>query len=136
VLNLLNQDLIWWLSGLSLATIVVMLLAVPWVLARLPQDYFDRPQRQVWRASGQEPLAAVIFGLFKNLLGLVLLVIGFVLLFMPGQGLLTMLLGLVLMNFPGKYQLERWLVRRPGMLATLNWMRSRGGSPPFSLSDD
>jgi len=49
----------------------------------------------------------------------------------PGQGLLTLLVGLLLMNFPGKYQLERWLVGRPGVLGALNWLRRRGGHEPF-----
>ena len=48
-----------------------------------------------------------------------------------GQGLLTLLVGLLLMNFPGKYQLERWLVGRPGVLAALDWLRQRKGEPPF-----
>ena len=49
----------------------------------------------------------------------------------PGQGLLTLLVGLLLMNFPGKYRLERWLVGRRGVLTALNWLRRRGGHPPF-----
>ena len=49
----------------------------------------------------------------------------------PGQGLLTLLAGLLLMNFPGKYQLERWLVSRRGVLTALNWLRRRSGQVPF-----
>ncbi len=49
----------------------------------------------------------------------------------PGQGLLTLLIGLLLLNFPGKYRLERWLVRRPGVLRTLNWVRRRRGQEHF-----
>ena len=41
------------------------------------------------------------------------------------------LVGLLLMNFPGKYRLERWLLRRPGVLGALNWLRGRRGLPPF-----
>jgi hypothetical protein len=55
-------------------------------------------------------------------------------LFTPGRGFLTLPAGLLLMNFPGKCRLERWLVQRPGMLRSLNWLRTRRGKPPFRLS--
>jgi hypothetical protein len=45
--------------------------------------------------------------------------------------LLTLLVGLLVMNFPGKYQLERWLVLRPGVLRGLNWLRRRRDHAPF-----
>ena len=66
-----------------------------------------------------------------SLIGVLLVLIGLVLLFTPGQGLLTLIAGLLLMNFPGKYQLERWLVGRPGVLGALNWLRRRGGRGPL-----
>ena len=71
----------------------------------------------------------------KNALGLVLVILGFIMLFTPGQGLLTLLAGSLLMNFPGKYQLERWLVLRPGVLRALNWLRHRGGHASFEAPD-
>ena len=55
-------------------------------------------------------------------------------LFTPGQGILSILAGLLLMNFPGKFRLERWLVQRPGVLKSLNWLRARRGKAPFRLS--
>ena len=70
-------------------------------------------------------------GLLKNLLGAVLVALGVVMLFTPGQGILTLLAGLLLMNFPGKYRLECWLVQRPGVLRGMNWLRERHGEPPF-----
>ncbi|RME33433.1 MAG: hypothetical protein D6786_07715, partial [Gammaproteobacteria bacterium] len=60
------------------------------------------------------------------------LLAGLIMLFTPGQGLLTMLVGLLLMNYPGKYRLERWLVTRPRVLETLNWIRARTGHPPLA----
>jgi hypothetical protein len=108
-------------------------LAIPWVVTRLPADYFDHRSRESWRESNGEPVVALLLGLVKNVLGAVLLVLGSVMLFIPGQGLLTMLIGLMLMNFPGKYRLERWLVRRPGVLKSLNWLRKKRDRPPFHL---
>ena len=129
--NLDWQQLLFWASAGSLLALVAAIIGVPWVVTRLPHDYFSRPQRAVWRESDGEPVFAVVLGLLKNLLGAVLVALGLIMLVTPGQGLLTLLAGLLLMNFPGKYQLERWLVMRPGVLRALNWLRHRGGHAPF-----
>ena len=71
----------------------------------------------------------------KNLLGLVLALVGILLMFLPGQGLLTLIIGLSIMNYPGKFALERWLVRRPRVLPALNWIRKRFDAPPFESPD-
>jgi hypothetical protein len=52
---------------------------------------------------------------------------------MPGQGLLTILIGLILVNFPGKYKIERRLVRRPGVLQSINKIRTRFQRPPIEI---
>jgi Putative transmembrane protein (PGPGW) len=124
------QQTLLWASGLSLVAVVATLLGMPWVVTQLPHDYFVRPERVAWRASG-EPALALVASVLKNILGLLLVTLGLILLFTPGQGLLTLFIGLMLMNFPGKYRLERWLVGRPGVLNSLNWLRRRRGHPPF-----
>ena len=107
------------------------MMAVPWVLTRLPHDSFSRPERVVLRASARQPVLGLLVGILKNLLGFLLVILGVIMLLTPGQGLLTLLIGLMLMNFPGKYQLERWLVLRPGVLRGLNWLRGRRQQQPF-----
>ena len=125
------EVLFWWASGLSLAGLIGTVIGVPWVLARLSHDYFNQPQRAVWRDYADEPPFALVMGVLKKILGALLVILGLLMLFTPGQGLVTLLVGLLLMNFPGKYQLERWLVGRPGVMNALNWLRRRGGHPPF-----
>jgi hypothetical protein len=127
----MSAELWWWAMGLSLASLLATLVGVPWVVARLPSDYFSRPHRAAWRLTPNRPVVALIFGLAKNALGALLVLLGIILLFAPGQGLLTVLIGLLLINFPGKYRLERWLVRRPGVLRALNWLRRRRGESAF-----
>ncbi len=127
----LLETLLLWASGLSLVGVVATVIGVPWVVARLPQDYFNQSHRAVWRSSADEPWFARVLGGVKNVLGAVLVLLGVVMLVTPGQGLLTLLVGLLLMNFPGKYQLERWLVQRPGVLRALDWLRGRSGQPPL-----
>jgi len=130
------QQLLLWGTGLSLLAVVGTIIGVPWVVTRLPHDYFSRPRRAVWRDTADEPVFALVLGVFKNLLGALLVLLGLVMLVTPGQGLLTLLVGLLLMNFPGKYQLERWLVLRPGVLRGLNWLRSRRDQTPFDTPAD
>jgi hypothetical protein len=125
------QQLLLWGTALSLLAVIGTIIGVPWVVTRLPHDYFSRPRRAVWRETADEPVFALVLGAFKNLLGALLVLLGLVMLVTPGQGLLTLLVGLLLMNFPGKYQLERWLVLRPGVLRGLNWLRGRRNQVPF-----
>jgi len=125
------ETVLLWASGLSLVGFVGTLIGVPWVVARLPHDYFNQPHRAVWRLSLEAPWYALLLGAVKNVLGVLLVLLGIIMLITPGQGLLTLLVGLLLMNFPGKYQLERWLVCRPGVMKALDWLRKRKGQPPF-----
>lgn len=120
-----------WATGLSLAALVATAVGVPWVVARLPSDYFSRRRRSSWRQNAARPMLALAVSVGKNLLGSVLVLLGLLMLVTPGQGLLTLLIGLLLLNFPGKYRVERWLVRRRGVLRALNWLRRRRGQPPF-----
>ena len=115
----------------SVLAVMVTIIAVPWVVSRLPHDYFSRPQRSVWRESSPEPIWARVVGVLKNILGALLVVLGLVMLITPGQGLITLFAGLLLMNFPGKYRLERWLMLRPGIYRGLNWLRRRRQQLPF-----
>lgn len=122
-------ELILWGSGLSLVTLAAAVFAVPWVVAHLPVDYFSGPRRHALRE--QLGLGAWMLVLLKNVAGGLLVMIGFILLFMPGQGVLMMLVGLLIMNFPGKYRLERLLVAREGVFRALNWLRVKHSLPPF-----
>jgi hypothetical protein len=129
------QRIIWWTTSLSLLAVVATVIGVPWVISRLPADYFNREKRTAWRRTGREPLFALALGIVKNVFGAVLVVLGTIMLVTPGQGLLTLFIGLLLMNFPGKYRLERWLVSRQGVLKALNWMRARHRQPPFEAPE-
>jgi hypothetical protein len=106
------------LTAGSLAIVLRVVLA-------LPADYFERePEgRMPWT------LARVA----RNLAGLLLIAVGGILSVpgIPGQGLLTMLVGVLLVDFPQRRKLERALLRRPGVLPTLNRLRGRFGRPPL-----
>lgn len=130
-----NPHLLWWLGALSVATFVGTLVLVPWLLSRLPADYFAaRRPRSALRES--HPVIRMVLLVLKNLLGLVLLAAGIAMLVLPGQGLLTVLLGLSLLNFPGKFALERAIVSRQAVRRGIDWIRRRANRPPLVLDDD
>ena len=122
-------DLVLWGTLLSLVTLAGALVAVPVVVSRLPADYFSSPRRHPVRE--QAGLWLLLVDGVRNLVGAMLIVIGVLLLFTPGQGLVTVLAGLMIMNFPGKYRLERAIVARESVFRALNWFRLRRGHPPF-----
>ena len=99
-----------------------------WAIARLPSDYFTREKRRQLESLDRYPVLRVLILGAKSLLGVVLLLAGLLMLVAPGQGVLTLLAGLILIEFPGKYRLERWLVTRPKVWRSMNWLRARFGS--------
>jgi hypothetical protein len=71
----------------------------------------------------------------KNLLGLVLVLLGAIMALpgVPGQGLLTMIIGMTILDFPGKRRLEVRFLHRPRILGALNRLRARFGRQPLVL---
>lgn len=118
------------LGILSGVMFLASLLAVPWLFARLPADYFVR-ERPHLQEDGWRWYRWLAGKLFKNLLGAVLFLAGAVMLGLPGQGIVTMLIGLTLIDYPGKRALELRIIRRPKILRGINWMRSRYRQPPL-----
>lgn len=113
----------------SLVMVVVSLLALPWFIARLPVDYFARVSRPALRESDLR--AHPVRRIAKNVVGIVLAVAGFAMLFLPGQGLLTILIALTLLEFPGKARLEARLVENDTVFSALNWLRRKADKEPF-----
>ena len=72
--------------------------------------------------------------ILKNVIGVVFLLAGFAMLFLPGQGLLTMLIGISLMDFPKKRQLEAKMVGQPTLLSVINGRRRQFDKPPLTLA--
>ncbi len=119
---------LWWALSLSAITFLGTLIAVPILVVRIPPDYFTgRRRRRI--EDPAHPLRRLALRLAKNLAGWVFIFAGIVMLVVPGQGLLTIVIGLMLVDFPGKYRFERWLVSRPPVLRSINWLRRRRGRP-------
>ncbi|GKS59993.1 hypothetical protein YTPLAS18_35200 [Nitrospira sp.] len=123
-----------WLAFASVVMFVGTLIAIPFILVRLPPDYFEDDSPHDWFRN-QHPVLRLVAHLIKNAVGLVFLLAGFAMLFLPGQGVLTMLIGISLMDFPGKRKLERKMVGQPAVLSTINKMREKFGSPPLVIKN-
>lgn len=123
------------LGTVSLVSIVVFvgsLVALPWIVARLPRDYFSRRRRghQSFLRSRRWQRPARIA---KNVVGALLLLAGIAMLLLPGQGIIAIVVALVLLDYPGKRAFERKLVSRPHVLRALNALRRRAGTEPLVL---
>jgi hypothetical protein len=135
----LHPDWPLWLDivvGLVLFVVMasVSLLVTGWAVVRLPADYFRGPHPPpFWE--DKHPVLRLLGRVGKNVLGVVLVIVGIILSLpgVPGQGLLTILLGLMLLDLPGKRRVEQRLVRRPGLLRVINGLRARYGRAPLIL---
>lgn len=133
LLNLANDYLhLLPIIGLVSALIfVISLLSLPWLVALIPEDYFLSAERRPSPWEKRNPFIKITLIVCKNILGFVLLLGGFLMLFVPGQGLLTMVAGLVLMDYPGKFALEKKIVKNPSIYKGLNWLRAKANKPPL-----
>ena len=120
-----NHDLLWLLGIVSVFTFIATLIVVPWLVIKIPADYFSPQKRHVMLWREEHPVVRWTLLLIKNLLGAVLLLLGLGMLIFPGQGLLTILVGLILLDFPGKFRFERWIISKKQILRTVNWLRQK-----------
>ncbi len=128
-----NDNLFWWATSASIGTFVVSLLIVPGILARIPADYFVRSERPEKPWEHMNPVLRLAMIVAKNVLGGLLVLIGLVMIPLPGQGVLTLVIGLSLVDFPGKYRFERWLITREKVYKAVNWVRHKAGREPIVL---
>lgn len=113
--------------GLSVASVVMFvgsILLVPWLVAKAPEDFFVRDE---------PPRRSMVLRVLKNVVGAASLVLGVLMLFLPGQGLLMLVVGISLIDFPGKRKVQRWLVRKESVQRGLDFLRRRAHKPPFVM---
>ena len=124
----ISKEMLVWLSIGSGIGLLIGAVAVPLVIVHMPADYFANSQRQSWLAK-QPTVLRIPLRVLKNLLALILIILGIAMLVLPGQGVLSILLGLALADFPGKLTLQRWILQRPKVIASLNWLRRKFHRP-------
>lgn len=116
------------IAFISLGTFLLSLVLIPWSIGRLPNDYFVQLQRL---RPENRPRNTIFILVLRNVIGSILLIAGIIMLFLPGQGILTILIGLLCMAFPGKYRFVLYLISRPSIQTSLDWIRRKMKRPPF-----
>ena len=134
--ELLNEyrDLFITLAWVSFILLIISVAIIPWLVIKIPADYFHHERRIRVSTESKYPILSQLLNGIRNLLGFAMILLGTLMLVLPGQGILTILIGLFLMNFPGKYRLERKLIAMPKVLKSLNWIRSKANKAPFVVS--
>ncbi len=107
----------------SITMFVGTLAAIPWLVRRLPVDYFVRPPPK-------HPLPKKIA---RNIIGFALIAAGVAMLVLPGQGILTILIGLSIVDLPVKHRIMQWLLSRPTIEEGVQRLRARAGKPPLVI---
>ena len=132
---LFSKEVLWSLFVLSILGFIGSLIAIPFVLVRLPTHYFDMRYPRTWMKE-HRPVLRWVGLILKNVVGVVFFLAGVAMLFLPGQGLLTMLIGISMVDFPGKRRLESKLIGQPAVLKTINALRQKFGRPPLTVADN
>jgi hypothetical protein len=131
-----NQSLLIWLSFFSAIFFIISLIALPWLVGLIPEDYFFNNTTDPQNANEENFFYRLVMKIGKNALGLVLLAGGVLMLFLPGQGLLTIFMGAILIDYPKKKLIERRFIKIAFILKGLNWIRIKGGHSYLRLNKD
>ncbi len=120
-----------WLGIISIIMFTASLLLIPWLVSRLPHDYFIKQKDSFPSHRVLYSLNKLVLVVLRNILGTLLLLAGIAMLVLPGQGILTIILGLSMINFPGRQKLIQNLVQHSSVQQALNWIRIKTSRPPF-----
>lgn len=115
------------LVGVGVVMAIASTVAIPWLIVRMPADYFTTPRKP----DIDRGLLATLVWVLRNALAVLLVLAGMIMLVLPGQGLLTILIGIGISTFPGKYRLERAIMRRSAVFRSANWIRRRAHRAPL-----
>ena len=122
------------IGGVSLGMLVVSALLVPFFVQSLPADYFKKRKIRAKPSWVPMPLH-VLYLVVKNIIGIVLIILGLAMLVLPGQGLITLIIGIILTDIPGERQAFLFVLRKTPVLKGMNWLRKKKNIPPFELPE-
>ncbi len=131
-----NTDLVTFLITVSVISFIGSLIIIPWLIIRLPENYFLGSERRLSKIKNLHPVVYITIKILKNIAGVLLFLLGLIMLALPGQGILTMLIGLSLMDFPAKYKFEKYLLSRPAVTKSMNWVRKKAKKAPLNFEHD
>lgn len=120
-----NPSLIFILTIVSVVSFVSSLIIIPIIIIKMPCDYFLISHKEYVKQRVKHPVLRILVHIIKNILGIVFILFGLVMLFMPGQGILTTLLGITFLDFPFKRSLEIKIISQQKVLLIVNAIRSK-----------
>ena len=121
------------LGFLGVVTFVLSLVALPIVVAKLPEDYFVGERKRVLPWRGLRPVRDTLLVVGRNVLGVALVAGGVAMLFLPGQGLLTIAIGLLMIDLPRKRAFEAWVLSWRPIHKGIDWLRRKANKPALRL---
>ena len=107
----------------SVTLFVAGLIAIPWLIRRLPSDYFVHPPKP--KSAARRVL--------RNVLGVLLIAAGVAMLILPGPGVVAIVLGLTVVDLPIKQRALAALFKREKIQEGIQRLRSKAGKPPFAI---
>lgn len=128
-----HENLLFGLTLVSIMSFIASILLIPWIVTQIPADYFTHPKRQRYLCCQKPKMVRFMFIFLKNIIGVLLIIGGIFLLFLPGQGILTILIGLLIIDFPYKYRFEIWVIKHPFVLKSVNKLRTKTKKRPLVI---
>jgi hypothetical protein len=122
---------------LSTTTAIAYFIVISYIITKMDKRHFIRKQNVAEDTITFPHLilmnsnVANVIKIAKVIVGVCLLLIGLVMLVLPGQGLITMLIGFSLLPFPGKDKMEQIILSRKSVRSSLNWIRMKAKKDPF-----
>ncbi len=135
-----HQGLILVISIVSAVLFLMSLILIPFAVLRLPADYFINKKKKLKLSDLPPAKRTVILWrigvlVIRNILGILFLIIGGLLLVLPGPGWLTILLGIALLDFPFKHKLELKVLSLPVVRHAVNAFRIKKNKPPIRFPE-
>lgn len=111
------------LVAASVAMFMGSIVAIPWLLRRMPADHFVRPPHKsaLWKV------------LVRNTVGAMLVAMGILMLVLPGQGIVAIVLGLSIMDLEVKHRIVRRLLCQHKIQHAVQKIRAKAGKPPLVI---
>jgi hypothetical protein len=111
------------LIAVSIAMFVGSLVAIPWMIRRLPSDHFVRPPQA----------HSLKTKVLRNVAGAILVALGIAMLVLPGQGIIAVLFGLSIMDLKIKARIMRRLLCQKKIQEGVQRIRAKAGKQPLAI---
>ena len=134
-----------WLKGNILISVIISILSfltflgtifiIPVIVVFLPTDYFIKYGYRHNYLFKKHPVFRYIVLIIKNIFGIFFLLLGIILLFLPGQGILTIFAGILLLDFPKKKALIIYFIKKEKVHKAINKLRIKFNKPEFIIPE-